>query len=483
MKKTIILLNKKYFLITVLFILYVLPLLFSPYYYMDDNVRIVTGKPDWGWQGRPLADWLYYALSFSQTHVKDFFPYSLLVGLLILSLLYKKTESFLVCRHKEKIYTILPFLFIIINPFFIQNLSYRYDSLPMILGLIAGILGYLVLTTKLNKMTKITLSMLLIISSLSLYQPCVNAYLVIMFYYTILLNFQNFKSYIKILSKQLLIFITGVLSYNILVLKLLGYGTPRSTLIGIHDIPVVVKKIIFFFHDLFFQLPQMVVILFSFLILSSFYCIMKKAKNKFIAFVSLSGMFLSLWGGLLLIKENVDLPREFPVFGLYCCCLFSFLISMPPYKKLFILLMVILLSINTLYFNYYMYLYQQQKGYESRLENNLVLKIKEDKYLSNLDIYINGKPNYYYEIISLINSDAFAKRMINTSDEWVTRYALYRKGLKNTVLDFKDENITLKNNICFYRIHPYKETKEYDIYIIQEKIEIFLKRTPNLCQE
>lgn len=450
---------------------------------MDDNVRVVTGKPDWGWQGRPLADWLYYILSFSHAHIKDLFPYSLLVGLLTLSLLYKKTESFLVCRHKEKIYTILPFLFIIINPFFIQNLSYRYDSLPMILALIAGMLAYFVLITQLSKMIKIALSILLIISSLSLYQPCVNAYLVIMFYYMILSNFQTFKEYTKTLIKQLFIFILGVISYNILVFKILGYGTPRSTLIGIHDISMIVKKIMFFFNDLFFQLPQMIVILFSFLILSSFCCIMKKAKNKFVAFISLAGMFLSLWGGLLLIKENVDLPREFPVFGLYCCCLFSFLISIPPYKKWFTLLMIILLSINTLYFNYYMYLYKQQKAYESRLEDSLVNKIKEDKSLSTLDVGINGKPDYYEGIKYLMKNDFFVKRMINTSDEWVTRYALYRKGLKSTVLDFQDENIMLKKKICFYGVPPYVDTKEYDIYVIRQKIEVFLKRTPKLCQE
>lgn len=472
-------LNKKYFLIIFIMIIYLIPLLLSNHYYMDDNVRVVTGKPDWGWQGRPLADWLYYALSLSTYHIKDLFPYSLLTGIVILSLYYVKIENFSFNQKKYNLISIIPFLFILINPFFIQNISYRYDSLPMILGLITSISSYLIV--KSNIKFRYIYSILLLIASLSLYQPCVNAYLIMMFYSMILLNFQFYKDYFKIIIKQLLIFIIAVVSYDLLIMKLLHYGTSRSTLIGFDNTGLIFEKIIFFFSGLIFQLPSLITIFIIILILVAFYLVVNTAKNKILSIMSFFGMFLSLWGGLLLIKENVDLPREFPVFGLYLCLLSSFILIFPKYRKLFTLLFSIMLILNIIYFYQYMFLYVNQKDYESKIEDNIVMTVKNDEVLKHKIIYINGKPPYKKEITKIIDDNVFLKRMINTSDEWVTRYALYRKGLTHVKLNFKAENLKVKKYICINHKIPYYSNEFYDIYLISNHIELFLKRSNNIC--
>lgn len=475
--------NKKHFILILLaMFIYILPLLNSPYYYMDDNVRVVTGHPDWGWQGRPVADFVYYILSFSFVKIKDFFPYSLLLGLFFVSFVFKSLFVEFCSEKKVKLAYVLSFLFIIMNPFFMQNLSYRYDSLPMILGLISSIYAFLILRINIHNFIKISYSIVFLIISLSLYQPCVNAFLVMSFYSMILLNYKNHNEYFKELSKKLLIFMVAFVGYDIIVLKLLSYSTSRSTFIGVNEIDCVFLKLKVFFSCLMFQLPSSISILFMGVLLYTFYIMLKDSNNKKLTLISLLGMFLSLWGGLLLIKENMSLPREFPVFGLYFTLHVWYILNKNPGRKIFCSIVIfVLLILNTAYFYHYINMYKTQSLYESNIEDSLVLKINSDKNLSVLPVYINGKPDYEEKIKNTINSsDLFIRKMLLTSDEWISRYALYRKGLKTVNLSFKSGDVMLFNKLMNDKTPPYYKNSFYSIYVVNNKVEVFILREGKL---
>lgn len=116
----------------ILNMLYIIPFILSPYLFMDDTVRIVVGNPDWGWQGRPLADFMMYLLSSDNNKIVNLFPFPLLLALVF----YFYTIYYIVEHHLNsiKIYSLFSFLLILCSPLFVHNLLYKYDSAPMILG-------------------------------------------------------------------------------------------------------------------------------------------------------------------------------------------------------------------------------------------------------------------------------------------------------------------------------------------------------------
>ncbi|MEJ1268524.1 glucosyltransferase domain-containing protein [Pantoea ananatis] len=77
--------------------------------------------------GRPMADILMKILSASGHYNLDLFPYTM-----IASCLFIGAASLMLSKHlvkmdvpNEKLVAALP----IFNPFFLQNIAYRYDSL------------------------------------------------------------------------------------------------------------------------------------------------------------------------------------------------------------------------------------------------------------------------------------------------------------------------------------------------------------------
>lgn len=108
--------------------LFVLPILLSGVLYQDDILRAANGEAYWGVLGRPLSDVVVMSLGFGSGFVVDSFPLSLILAGTFLG----ASSVILYCRFaiSRGIASGLVFSLFSLSPFFLQNLSYHFDSSP-----------------------------------------------------------------------------------------------------------------------------------------------------------------------------------------------------------------------------------------------------------------------------------------------------------------------------------------------------------------
>lgn len=125
----------------------------------------------WSGNGRPLSDFIFYIINFG-TPIIDASPLPLMLGIVILALALSCIREKLF--GDDYITASLCFMMILANPFFIENLSYRYDSLTMCMSVAISIISSYVAYQ--YKPINIIISSILTIAFLSLYQAALNTY-------------------------------------------------------------------------------------------------------------------------------------------------------------------------------------------------------------------------------------------------------------------------------------------------------------------
>lgn len=120
-------------------VLYIFPLLLANKYYSDDILRYAAGE-GWSMDGRPMATIIMRILSGGEK-IKDLFPYTLIIGALLL-VLSGYVISYVSELEKNKTYK-LSALLLLVSPFMIENMSYRYDVLTIALSVLLVTLPFL----------------------------------------------------------------------------------------------------------------------------------------------------------------------------------------------------------------------------------------------------------------------------------------------------------------------------------------------------
>jgi hypothetical protein len=163
-----------FFISLCLYSLILVPILMADRFHVDDWGRSTMGYANWGLDGRPLTDLLVYTLDMGKPLV-DFSPISQIGSIVCLSWL-----SVMMARKfeiKGPLIASLTTLPLGANPFFLANLAFKFDSLPMVLSLLLALLPILLDTEK--DLRSLLLGTLLLLVSLCMYQPSLNAFLVI----------------------------------------------------------------------------------------------------------------------------------------------------------------------------------------------------------------------------------------------------------------------------------------------------------------
>lgn len=159
--------------VTLLSFLYILPFIIANIYYVDDLSRATTGYVGWGILGRPLSDGIMLTMSFSDFRLTDVSPLPIILSALLLSL----TICFCGKQIDGKLSYAKAFIFspLLINPYFLQNLSYKYDNLPMSVSVALVALSYIF--GGLEKTRWFFASVSLLILSLCAYQTSANIFI------------------------------------------------------------------------------------------------------------------------------------------------------------------------------------------------------------------------------------------------------------------------------------------------------------------
>ncbi|WP_203453241.1 glucosyltransferase domain-containing protein [Enterobacter hormaechei] len=155
--------------------LFVLPIMLSGVLYQDDILRAANGEAYWGVLGRPLSDVVVMSLGFGSGFVVDSFPLSLiLAGTLLCA-----SSVILYCRFamSRGIASGLVFSLFSLSPFFLQNLSYHFDSFPMMLGVFLAVLPYSKMAASWKLSFRLLFGAMCVVLALSFYQATINVFL------------------------------------------------------------------------------------------------------------------------------------------------------------------------------------------------------------------------------------------------------------------------------------------------------------------
>ena len=156
-----------------LYSLILVPILRADRYYVDDWGHALLGYSHWAHDGRPLTDLLMRILG-GHSPLVDFSPLPQIGTVAVLSYL-----SVLVARKFKlcgPIIAALATLPLGANPFFLENLSFKFDSLPMALSVFLLLLP--ILSTAASTWRSWVTGTLLLTAGLCFYQPSINAFLV-----------------------------------------------------------------------------------------------------------------------------------------------------------------------------------------------------------------------------------------------------------------------------------------------------------------
>lgn len=164
--------TKKFYLIFFLAMLSTFQIWSSNIYYMDDMFRHILLYAGWSGDGRPFADMYYKALSFNKNLI-DIHPMGLISSLAIFSL----TMSLYAERNmiRSSITYSLSCILLIINPFFVSNLWFRFDGPFMLLSVAVAIIPFCI-NFNVKFINHITTIFILILS-LGLYQSSINIFI------------------------------------------------------------------------------------------------------------------------------------------------------------------------------------------------------------------------------------------------------------------------------------------------------------------
>lgn len=369
-------------------LIYTFPLLTQQSYYIDDLGRSLYGGLGWSGNGRPLADAIFYIINFG-IPITDSSPLPLILGLtaLVMSLAYIRDYLF----GNDYITAALCFMMIIANPFFIENLSYKYDSLTMCLSVAISIMASRKSYSR--GISNIIIAVTLTIAYLSLYQASLNIYAIFLFTFIFsdITSGKDLKPIIHKAISSLFSLITGYLIYSFFIAKKIvtgDYNIEHSKIIELnsniieslyYNIVSFYKMISVIFNGAYSLVyySMLVVLVVSVLIiaLKIFLSEQNKAMRITLLAVSSSASLFFIIGPMLLLNSPIYASRILIGMGgvMFFCC-YSMYSAFGDKRLIFRIYFSFVLLIST-FFSYGAY---NSINAQFKFEENIVNRISQD---------------------------------------------------------------------------------------------------------
>ena len=217
-------------------LLYVLPLIISNVYFNDDVARSIYGYYGWEFNGRPLTTLLMKVIGGGRaTSIVDGSPSYLILGLIVLSYSFVLFAR----KHLSAFSTLsktIIMLFALLSPFLLENLSFKYDVLSMLLALSLIFLIYS-FDHHMTRILQMIVGALIVCAVFSLYQAVICAFIILAIFECIegLLKNKKLKNIFAKVLERILTLGIGALLYEIIinfVIKLDAYSRDHSGLVS-----------------------------------------------------------------------------------------------------------------------------------------------------------------------------------------------------------------------------------------------------------
>ncbi|ELR0680204.1 glucosyltransferase domain-containing protein [Enterobacter hormaechei] len=348
-------------------LVYILPIIIAGRMFNDDIGRATEGYTKWGVNGRPLSDWIMEGLSFGFP-ISNLSPFTIIIALLITVLCGALLAEHFGVEDKAK-RNILALSFII-SPFYLENLSYQFDSLPMALSLLFASIAFTI-QGKFRPLSGCAFGTVLLIGTMCLYQPSINIYIILVCFAAILAGVNSESGILITALYRAISLLVAQVIYSLAIVPTFiegDYNTNHSIMITEKPDPVgLLFSNIQAFYDRVsnsldttaYVIAVALVILLSLIWMKSLFTRntnknkLNFALDKLTILIALPVIFICIAGPLLLLYKPVTNPRvllgvnAIVFIGVFCA---TYLLSR-YWKYLMIVPMVYAFSLSAVYGN------------------------------------------------------------------------------------------------------------------------------------
>lgn len=474
--------KKLFFIYSGLALLFIYPLIQTGIYYRDDLDRSITGNYGWRGLGRPFADVIARIFSASGHYNLDLFPYTMIASCILLG-----ASSLALSKHliksdvpNAKIVAAL----LIFNPFILQNIAYRYDSLGMSISFFVAVVAY----TYQNKNLTLEIAIKLIagVLSLTLYQPCANIFIGLLAVDVIIIAIKkqtHIKESVIFLFKKTILFISFYLIYMIFFSP---KHNSRSELISLdkggfeHLIGTLTSlkaiTLSYFYHPVYIYFAIPILISLVFMLISY-----RTNIGSIVSFILYSGLsflifIISLMGPTILLQDAPVLPRTLVSFSVILVIIAIPIMHFAPRFKYAALIPVIASLAFSAQLSNTM---KSQQEYEDFVFNMIAQDIANHKNIVSIGTV--GQLNINERAKLIVESKPLIGYFVFPATEFLASFQLINKGLTQTRHGYTDVNES-KNQFADMinkGIKPVSSNEYYSLFISDNTAIVYLGKFNN----
>ncbi|ENM1948464.1 glucosyltransferase domain-containing protein [Citrobacter braakii] len=474
--------KKALFIYSGLALLFIYPLIQAGIYYRDDLDRSITGYYGWRGLGRPFADILTRFFSASGHYNLDLFPYTMLSSCIFLGASALALSKHLIKSDIPNANMVAALL--IFNPFILQNIAYRYDSLGMSIAFFLAVVAY----TYKNKNLTIEVATKLIagVLSLTLYQPCANIFIGLLAIDVIIIATKKdvkVKESIIFLFKKTILFVSFFLIY---MLFFSPKNNSRAELIhldqgGLEHLAktlIALKEMVlsYLYHPVYIYFAIPILISCVFMLIAYRTNIKQIASFILYGAVSFLIFIISLMGPTLLLQDAPVLPRTLVSFSVILVIIAIPIMRFAPRFKYAALIPVIASLAFSAQLSNAM---KSQQEYENFVFSMIAQDIATHKDIVSIGTV--GQLNKNERARLLIDNKPLIGHFVFPATEFLASYQLVNKGFTQTLHGYGDEqeNKNKLSDIIKKGIKPVSSNEYYTLFISDNNAIVFLGKYSN----
>ncbi|EPS2039349.1 glucosyltransferase domain-containing protein [Citrobacter braakii] len=474
--------KKALFIYSGLALLFIYPLIQAGIYYRDDLDRSITGYYGWRGLGRPFADILTRFFSASGHYNLDLFPYTMLASCIFLGASALALSKHLIKSDIPNANMVAALL--IFNPFILQNIAYRYDSLGMSIAFFLTVVAY----TYKNKNLTIEVATKLIagVLSLTLYQPCANIFIGLLAIDVIIIATKKdvkVKESIIFLFKKTILFVSFFLIY---MLFFSPKNNSRAELIhldqeGLEHLAktlIALKEMVlsYLYHPVYIYFAIPILISCVFMLIAYRNNIKQIASFILYGAVSFLIFIISLMGPTLLLQDAPVLPRTLVSFSVILVIIAIPIMRFAPRFKYAALIPVIASLAFSAQLSNAM---KSQQEYEDFVFSMIAQDIATHKDIVSIGTV--GQLNKNERARLLIDNKPLIGHFVFPATEFLASYQLVNKGFTQTLHGYGDEqeNKNKLSDIIKKGIKPVSSNEYYTLFISDDNAIVFLGKYSN----
>ena len=442
-------LAKPFIILAFIYCLGIVSIIRANFNYIDDLGRVSDGYRGWMNWSRYISEGLS-VLIHTDSRLMDISPLPQILACLILA--FASVILIYVFTEKEQIskWNILAVLPLGLSPYFLECLSYKFDSPYMALSVLASIFPFLFV--KYSEKIYFAMSIAGCLVMCMTYQASSGIYvLVTLFLATKKLN--EDKPYFRFIAVSALSYVISLVVFRIaLMRKLNDYATTDTA--GVSDlIPTVCNNIQTYFNLIYSDFNRVWLVLIALLAFAFIYTFVKVTSLKIYESLLLAFMLLVFgsvlsYGGYILLKHPLFVPRGMYGIGVLLAIISVNITAIS--KNNFIKIVCILLSWCFFVFSFsYGNALAEQKRYTDFRVNMLITDLNKLQPQNNMDMLMQLDGN-------IGKSPALTRRIDK-------RYPIIKRLVPSTLgADWVWNQYYLYNYFNLPRIKQHFDTKKQD---------------------